>query len=116
MPVDPDRRSPWVPHTDAFVSPQGEFTVKVELAALSREDLELTVNGRRLFVSGRRPDADRDTDGTRYFFSEISCGEFELTLDIPAGFDLSKASAAYQNGLLRVVVPPETRTSRINGA
>jgi HSP20 family protein len=111
MPVDPDTRGPWVPHTDAFVSPQGEFTVKVEIAALRRDDVELGLEGHRLFITGRRADADREAAGTRYFFSEICSGAFELALDIPPGFDLARAKADYQNGLLRVVFPPQQSTS-----
>jgi HSP20 family molecular chaperone IbpA len=106
MPVDPDRRPAWVPRADALVNSNGEFHIKVELAAMKRGDVELEVEGRRIRIKGRRPDADRGQPGTRYFFAEIAFGEFELLVDVPDGFDLSRSEACYQNGLLLVVVPP----------
>ena len=37
---------------------------------------------------------------------EISYGPFETVLDLPAGYDLTRAKAIYVNGFLRVDVPP----------
>jgi len=107
MSADPDKGRPWVPRADAFVNSGGVFIIKVELAAMRREDVELAVEGNRLLVNGHRPDADHEDSSTRYFFDEIPFGAFAVVIDIPPGFDLSKANAAYQNGLLRIVVPPE---------
>jgi HSP20 family molecular chaperone IbpA len=37
---------------------------------------------------------------------EISYGPFETALDLPPGYDLSRAKAMYVNGFLRIDVPP----------
>jgi HSP20 family molecular chaperone IbpA len=37
---------------------------------------------------------------------EINYGPFETLLDLPAGYDLSRAKAIYVNGFLRIDVPP----------
>ena len=116
MSADPDKGRPWVPRADAFVNSSGVFIIKVELAAMRRENLELSVEGNRLLVSGHRPDADHEDSSTRYFFDERPFGTFAVVIDTPPGFDLSKANAAYQNGLLRIVVPPEEVVSSTRGA
>ena len=36
---------------------------------------------------------------------EITYGPFEKVLNLPPGYDLSRAKAAYVNGFLRVDVP-----------
>jgi HSP20 family molecular chaperone IbpA len=36
---------------------------------------------------------------------EISYGPFESTLELPPGYDLSRAKAVYVNGFLRIDVP-----------
>ena len=36
---------------------------------------------------------------------EINYGPFESIIQIPAGYDLSQAKAAYLNGFLRIDVP-----------
>jgi HSP20 family molecular chaperone IbpA len=40
---------------------------------------------------------------------EINYGPFECVIEIPAGYELSQAKAAYQNGFLRVEVPPQAQ-------
>ena len=102
---DPDSEPPWVPRADVFMTTDGEFTIKVELAALRREDVELCIEGQGIRITGHRPDADRTANGSQYVVTGINWGWFDMMVDVPAGFDLSKARAQYQNGLLRVLVP-----------
>ena len=78
--------------------------VKVELAGMRREDLEIAREGNRLIITGQRPDGCR-TPGCKFLVMEINYGTFECVIEIPAGFDLDQARAAYQNGFLRVDVP-----------
>jgi HSP20 family protein len=93
----------WVPNTDVYVTDDG-LVVKVELAGMRREDLELAVEGNRLLITGQRPDGCR-APGCKFLVMEIHYGAFECVIEIPAGYDLSQARAAYQNGFLRVDVP-----------
>ncbi len=102
---DPDSERPWIPRADVFVNSAGEFTIKVELAALRRDDVELNVDGRRFRITGHRPDADRTKPGSQYVVAGINWGWFDLVVEVPAGFDLTRATAQYQNGLLQVLVP-----------
>ena len=93
----------WIPNTDVFVT-EGTLVIKVELAGMRREDLELTVEGNRLMISGQRPDGSRTTK-CKFLVMEINYGPFECVIEIPPGFDLAEAKAAYQNGFLRIDVP-----------
>ena len=78
--------------------------IKVELAGMRREDLELSVDGSRLMISGHRPDACR-TGHCKFLVMEINYGSFESVIELPEGYDLNQAKAAYQNGFLRIDVP-----------
>lgn len=93
----------WIPNTDVYTTDDG-LVVKVELAGMRREDLELAVEGNRLLITGQRPDGCR-TPGSKFLVMEINYGAFECVIEIPAGYELSQARAAYQNGFLRVDVP-----------
>ena len=93
----------WVPNTDVYATEAG-LVVKVELAGMRREDLELTVEGNRLKISGQRPDGCRAPKCT-FLVMEINYGDFESVIELPDGYDLSHAKASYQNGFLRVDVP-----------
>lgn len=93
----------WTPNTDVYVHAAGAV-IKVELAGISREDLELKVEGLRLTISGVRRDQCR-TGKCSFQVMEIHYGAFESVVELPAGFDLAQARASYQNGFLRVDVP-----------
>jgi HSP20 family protein len=106
----------WVPNTDVYVT-EGSLVIKVELAGMRKEDLELTVEGNRLRISGQRPDGCRAPKCT-FLVMEINYGAFESIIEVPAGYDLSQAEASYQNGFLRVVVPelaqPSSKTISVS--
>jgi HSP20 family protein len=93
----------WVPNTDVYVA-EGGLVIKVELAGMRKEDLELTVEGSRLKISGQRPDGCRAPKCT-FLVMEINYGAFESVIELPPGYDLGQAKAAYQNGFLRIDVP-----------
>jgi HSP20 family protein len=99
----------WIPNTDVYVADQ-QLVIKVELAGMHREDLELTIDGNRLMISGQRPDSARSSK-CKFLVVEINYGPFECVIEIPPGYDLSKAKAAYQNGFLNVEVPQTTARS-----
>ncbi len=103
-------RAHWVPNTDVYVTDNG-LVVKVELAGMRSEHLEITVEGNRLRISGNRPDGCRAAKCS-FLVMEINYGPFESVLEVPAGYDLSQAKAAYLNGFLRIDVPLATRTSK----
>ena len=48
---------------------------------------------------------------------EINYGPFETVLELPPGYDLSQARAAYLNGFLRIDVPmaaqPQSKITKV---
>ncbi len=98
----------WVPNTDVYVA-EGGLVIKVELAGMRREDLELTVEGNRLQISGHRPDGCRSAK-CNFLVMEINYGAFESIIALPEGYDLTLAKASYLNGFLRIDVPERTES------
>jgi HSP20 family protein len=99
----------WVPNTDVYSTDEG-IVVKVELPGLKNENLEITVEGSRLRISGTRPDCCRPPNCT-FLIMEISYGAFESVIELPPGFDLGQAKAVYVNGFLRITVPPARQSN-----
>ena len=93
----------WTPNTDVYLTDAG-LVIKVELAGMRREDLELTVEGNQLRISGVRHDVCREAQ-CKFVLMEINYGPFESVIDLPPGYDPGNAKAAYHNGFLRVDVP-----------
>ena len=96
-------KATWVPNTDVYATDNG-LVIKVELAGMRSEHLEITVEGNRLRISGNRPDGCR-APKCSFIVMEINYGPFESVLELPPGYDLSQAKAAYLNGFLRIDVP-----------
>jgi HSP20 family protein len=104
-----------VPNTDVYATDSG-LVIKVELAGMRSENLEITVEDNRLRISGNRPDGCRAAKCS-FIVMEINYGPFETVLELPAGYDLSQARAAYLNGFLRIDVPvatqPQSRVTKV---
>ena len=94
----------WTPNTDIYTSEAG-LVVKVELAGMKSDSLEIIVDNNRLRISGNRPDCCRAPQ-CNFLVMEITYGPFETVLDLPPGYDLNAAKAIYVNGFLRIDVPP----------
>jgi HSP20 family protein len=98
-----DAESQWTPNTDVYVTDSG-LVIKVELAGMRKEDLQLVIEGNKVRISGHRPDGCR-APKCKFLVMEINYGAFESVIELTDGFDLGKAKAAYQNGFLRIDVP-----------
>src|SRR5665213_1649803 len=105
-----DHDTHWVPNTDVYLT-DGAVVIKVELAGMQREDLELTVEGHRVRISGQRPDGCRPPQ-CKFLVMEINYGCFETVIELPEGYDLTRAKAAYQNEFLRIEVPMGAQAPR----
>lgn len=93
----------WEPNTDLYTTDDG-LVIKVELAGMRSDNLEITVEGNHLRISGHRPDSCRSPHCS-FLAMEITYGPFEKTLELPPCYDVSRAKAAYLNGFLRIDVP-----------
>lgn len=99
----------WAPNTDVYRTIEG-LVVKLELAGVSRENVEINISGNRLRIAGERLDICRNKH-CEFKEMQISYGPFEKVLDVPSGYDLSQATAIYCNGFLRIDVPAATGQS-----
>lgn len=102
----------WVPNTDVYVTESG-LVIKVELAGMRKEDLQLVIEGNKVKISGQRPDGCRSPK-CKFLVMEIDYGAFQSVLELPEGYDLSQAKAAYQNGFLRIDVPLQSGLDRLS--
>jgi HSP20 family protein len=99
--------SSWTPNTDVFLTDEC-LVIQVEVAGMRREDLTLKAEGNRLRVQGKRDHDDRPAQ-CKFILMEIDFGTFQFYIDLPAGYNLHKAKAVYQNGFLRISVPIASR-------
>ena len=67
-----------------FTTRDNGLVIKVELAGMRSDHLEITVEGNRLRISGNRPDGCRASKCS-FLVMEINYGPFESVLELPPG-------------------------------
>jgi HSP20 family protein len=93
----------WLPAVDVYETADAVIVV-VDLAGVAPQDIDLRLEGRRLFASGHRePIMSKGTK--RIHHLEIPHGRFRIAVDLPALVDLDRSHAVSHNGLLEIVLP-----------
>ena len=105
----------YTPRVDVYYAGEPpRAIVEVDLAGVDLGAIGLEVSGRELVISGERP--IQETEGRVYQQLEIDTGRFRRVVELGAEVDAEAASASYENGILRVVLPladPEERTRSV---
>ncbi len=88
----------WTPAADVYRTRDG-WLVKVDLAGVSPDEVEITVAGRVLVIAGIRRDA-HCSETVSYHQIEITYSRFEKTLRFPCEIEGARVERAYRDGLL----------------
>jgi HSP20 family protein len=89
----------WRPAADVYRTRGGGWVVKVDLAGVSPDDLEVIITDTTLHIHGCR----RDTfygEGISYQQLEITYSRFEKTLHFPCPIEEATLLRDYRDGLL----------------
>jgi HSP20 family protein len=91
----------WIPTADIFALGQ-DLVIRVELAGVAPQDIDLTFQESVLTISGeRRRDLD---DEVSFFVHERFYGVFRRNLTLPVGISEDDISAEFDNGLVEITV------------
>ena len=100
----------WMPPVDVCETAD-RYLITVEVAGLSREDIQIVVQDGKLTLRGeRRADEVRSV---RFERVERGHGRFVRTFNLPGAVDASAVTADLQHGVLTVTVPKATGRRRI---
>lgn len=98
----------WIPSADVYETPE-RWVVKMEVAGINREDVEITLDDRTLIVRGYRPDPCRQGQ-CKFRQVEIDYGQFERRFVIPKSVVANRVTANYRNGFLVIELPKSAKT------
>ncbi len=90
------------PPVNVFREDHG-LVVRLEVPGFAPEDLNIEARNQRLVISGKRAAAERA--GASFHRRERWSGEFSRALQIPREYELERAEAGCQDGVLTVRVP-----------
>lgn len=90
------------------------YVFRADLPGVKEEDLDISVTGNRLTISGHREE-DKTSEGERCHSYECSYGSFSRAFMLPEGTDPEKVRADLKGGVLSVTVPkrPEVQPRKI---
>lgn len=78
--------------------------VRSEIPGMTLDQLDVSVTGRSLTVTGERAIPDEDSN-VRYHRKEREAGKIRRQLTLPMDVDHERVQAKYQQGILMVVLP-----------
>lgn len=80
------------------------YEFNIDLPGVPEQDLEVSIAGNRLTLSGRREEETRREDD-RFFACERAYGAFSRSFVMPEGADLDRLRAELRDGVLQISVP-----------
>lgn len=109
------RSSGFSPNVDVYYcgDPQRAI-VKVDLAGIELSQVGIEVSGRHLAITGERH--VQEAEGRVYQQIEIPSGRFRRVVELQVELDPDRASATYEEGILRIELPlrdPNEATRRV---
>ncbi len=90
------------------------YIFKADLPGVKEGDLDITLTGDRLTISGKR-ETEKEEDSDRFYAYERSYGSFTRSFTLPEGVDGDHCSADLKDGVLHLRLPkvPEMQPKRI---
>jgi HSP20 family protein len=105
LPPHTPQASAWQPSTDVYRTAKG-WLIKLDLAGVPPEDVELTLSGNRLSVRGIRRDWCVE-EGCHCYQMEIAYSQFERNITLPTDLSRARVVAEHRHGMLVVRISLE---------
>jgi HSP20 family protein len=100
----------WCPAADVYRTNDG-WLVKVDLAGIRPADIEVTIDGTLLRISGLRRDATCG-EGISHYQLEITYSRFEKIIQFPRTIEHASIDRDYRDGLLILQLHEEQQHAR----
>ncbi|THB80982.1 MAG: Hsp20/alpha crystallin family protein [Desulfobacteraceae bacterium] len=93
----------WAPRAD-ILETDSEFTVKLDLPEVKKDDVKITVDNGVLSIRGERKQ-EKEEKGTQYHRIECHYGNFVRSFSLPDNVAEDQIEAVYENGVLFLAIP-----------
>lgn len=95
--------SGWLPAVDLHEE-KDHLTLRAELPGMKKEDIDISLHGDVLTLSGERKE-DEEYEKAEAYRSERFLGRFQRAFTLPVAVDADKVQASYKDGILTVHLP-----------
>ncbi|MGB7116701.1 MAG: Hsp20/alpha crystallin family protein [Anaerolineales bacterium] len=97
------RIAPSYPALNIWSNEEG-LVVNAEVPGIDVEDIDISVVGETLTLSGARKSEDLE-EGARYHRQERGSGKFNRSVELPFPVDIDIVEATFKNGVLQISLP-----------
>jgi len=80
------------------------FEVRAEVPGCKPEEIDISVYGNTLTISGEKQQRKEEKD-KNYYHMESTCGSFRRDIALPTDVDSNKVEAIYRDGVLSIKLP-----------
>lgn len=87
------------------------YQLVAEIPGVSKEDIQIDIEGKRVSLRAEIKPRDRLDDGVRLLRSERYYGAVQRSFQLPAEVDNAAARARYENGVLSLNLPKKAAAS-----
>jgi HSP20 family protein len=102
--ADVRTRGAWAPPVDIYEAGNHELILKAELPAMTRDDIDITLENNTLTLRGEKK-FEQDVKDEQYHRVERTYGSFSRSFALPTIVDVNKVSAEYKDGVLTIKLP-----------
>jgi HSP20 family protein len=93
----------FVPSFDLYEK-DNNYVIKAELPGVKKDDLNISVEGNVVNLSGKKS-SEHEEEGGDYYMKESSYGSFSRSIRMPGEVDDEKAEAEFKDGILTLTLP-----------
>lgn len=98
----------WSPPID-LEERDNELVLTAELPGLNPEDIDVEIEGNTLTLRGEKRAEKEQQEGEHHYY-ERQYGTFVRRLSLPESVDSDRATARFDNGILRITLPRRAGT------
>ncbi|MGH9325556.1 MAG: Hsp20 family protein [Terriglobia bacterium] len=89
------------------------FAVQAEVPGFKADELQVSLEPRRLTIMGQRQSAGSQKQGKKVY-TDRCCNQIFRAVDLPADADPSKATATLKDGILDLTLPKATPARKVS--
>ncbi len=80
------------------------YTIKIDLPGMGKEDVKISIDGRRVMLEAASAREEEKKDGERVVYSERSANTYARSFMLPMEVDQAESNAKMDHGVLTLVL------------
>lgn len=81
------------------------YTVKLEMPGVAKDDIKVSVEGRKVSLQAQSATSDEKKDGERVLYRERTAASYSRSFTLPVEVDQAESGAKLEHGVLTLTLP-----------